>query len=175
MKDADGLKREPTYIVDAPGGAVFSHCYHNMEKHMSSAAAAIREARPLVDDRHRLAFDAEANLVLWLYHTAHTHANFYDSCEFRDSLLLLLQKPELTDDEIASAKAKLVRWREVLMDEKKNTETALSLVANDMRLDPYYGGDHMFSHGADMIRAKLELLDREISEFLPSLEAGLGK
>jgi hypothetical protein len=48
-------------------------------------------------------------------------------------------------------------------------------MVGDMRLDPYYGGDHMFSHGEAMMRAKLAILDQEISEFLPSLEANLAK
>jgi hypothetical protein len=44
-----------------------------------------------------------------------------------------------------------------------------------MRLDPYYGGDHMFSHGEQMIEAKATILQSEISEFLPSLVAKLAK
>ena len=45
---------------------------------------------------------------------------------------------------------------------------------SDVRLDFYYGSDHTFSHGADMIRAKLDLIDREISEFLPALAQRCG-
>ena len=45
----------------------------------------------------------------------------------------------------------------------------------DVRLDPYYGGDHTFPHGAETINAKLDILQREISEYLPSLETQLAR
>ena len=38
----------------------------------------------------------------------------------------------------------------------------------------YFGGDHSFSHTTDMIRAKLEILDRELTEFLPSVATRCG-
>ena len=63
----------------------------------------------------------------------------------------------------------LARWNEVLQDEKTNAEDALPLVEADMRLDCYYGIDHAFPHAADMIRAKLQLLTREINESLPAI------
>jgi hypothetical protein len=44
-----------------------------------------------------------------------------------------------------------------------------------MRLDPYYGGDHTFSHGEEMMKAKLKILQEELSTYLPSLEAKLAK
>jgi hypothetical protein len=67
------------------------------------------------------------------------------------------------------------RWKGVLEDEKRNTEEAIPLMKRDMRLDPYYGGDHMFSHGAEMMTAKLKILKTEISTYLPSLEAKIAK
>ena len=57
----------------------------------------------------------------------------------------------------------------MLLDEKANAAEALPVMEKDMRLDFYYGGDHTFSHGSEMIRAKLEILDKEIGEFLPLL------
>jgi hypothetical protein len=62
----------------------------------------------------------------------------------------------------------------VLLDEKANAVEALPVMEADMRLDFYYGGDHTFSHGAEMIRAKLHILEKEIDEFLPSLARRCG-
>jgi hypothetical protein len=64
----------------------------------------------------------------------------------------------------------IARWKRVLEDERLNTTDALPLIRRDMRLDPYYGGDHTFSHGEEMMGAKLQLLDEELSNYLPSLE-----
>jgi hypothetical protein len=44
----------------------------------------------------------------------------------------------------------------------------------DIRLDFYYGGDHTFSHGADTIRAKIQILEKEINDFLPALARRCG-
>ena len=66
------------------------------------------------------------------------------------------------------------RWREVLEDERANCEAALPLAERDMRLDPYYGGDHTFSHSADMIKAKLEIMKTELNEFLPKVAKDCG-
>ena len=57
----------------------------------------------------------------------------------------------------------------VLLDEQANARAALPVMEADMRLDPYFGGDHTFSHGADMLRAKLTLIEQEIDVFLPAL------
>ena len=42
-------------------------------------------------------------------------------------------------------------------------------MAGDMRLDFYFGGDHSFSHGVDILDAKLKLVDSELNDFLPKL------
>jgi DNA gyrase/topoisomerase IV subunit B len=60
-----------------------------------------------------------------------------------------------------------------LEDERDNTREALPLIQQDMRLDPYYGGDHTFPHGEKMIEAKLAILKQEISDYLPSLRKKL--
>jgi hypothetical protein len=44
----------------------------------------------------------------------------------------------------------------------------------DPRLNFRYGGDHTFSDGARMIQAKLEILKREIAEFLPAVARRVG-
>jgi hypothetical protein len=146
-----------------------------MEKHLQQAATTIRETSAHVDDRHRLTFDAEAVPILWFYHTARTHANFYESCQLRDAVTALAGKSPRSPEETESARMLIARWKQVLEDERQNTSDALPLIRRDMRLDPYYGGDHTFSHGEEMIGAKLELLETELSNYLPSLEARLSR
>jgi hypothetical protein len=43
-----------------------------------------------------------------------------------------------------------------------------------MRLDYYYGGDHNFSHGVEVLDAKLKVLATELNEFLPATAARCG-
>jgi hypothetical protein len=50
-------------------------------------------------------------------------------------------------------------------------QRALPVMAGDMRLDFYFGGDHSFSHGVDVLGAKLKLIDNELNDFLPKLAA----
>jgi hypothetical protein len=79
-----------------------------------------------------------------------------------------------TPDEQSEAMRLLRRWQEILQDERENTEQARRVMARDMRLDYYYGGDHSFSHGVDVLDAKLKLLSFELSDFLPSVAARCG-
>ncbi|MCI0332747.1 MAG: hypothetical protein L0228_05950 [Planctomycetes bacterium] len=175
-KDAVGLTKEPTFFTDPRGDvAVFGDYYRKMHEHLQRAAATIREADRNVDERHRLTFDAEASSILWFYHTARTHANFYQSCAIRESVTALLHKPSLTEEERANGLRQLARWKKVLEDEKRNAEESRPLLERDMRLDPYYGSDHTFSHGLEMIDAKLLLLEDEIRNYLPSLKAKLSR
>jgi hypothetical protein len=170
--DSEGLKKQPTFDLDRRGdAAAFGASYQKMAEHMASAAAAIDAAEPLVEPRCRLAFDDEASAVRWLYHTARSHANFYRSCKLRDALTALAAKPNLNDQEKSASAGQLAQWREVLEDERENTRAALPVLKGDMRLDPYYGGDHSFSHGEAMIAAKLKLLDQELNDYLPGLAA----
>ena len=46
-------------------------------------------------------------------------------------------------------------------------------MAADMRLDFYFGGDHSFSHGVDVLKAKLKIIDTELNDFLPKLATQL--
>ncbi|HEY3395627.1 MAG TPA: hypothetical protein VGK58_23195 [Lacipirellulaceae bacterium] len=172
IMDSEGLKKEPTFLIAPRGDAkILGESYREMERHLQQAATKIREASPNVDDRHHLTFDAEAVPVLWFYHTARTHANFYESCQLRDAVAALTAKPAHWPEEIENARALIARWKRVLEDERQNTTDALPLIRRDMRLDPYYGGDHTFSHGEEMMGAKFELLEEELSSYLPSLEA----
>jgi hypothetical protein len=174
IKDSEGLKKQPTFFTDARGDVkVFGESYRKMEEHLARAATEIRRASQLVDDRHRLTFDAEAVPILWFYHTARTHANFYESCQLRDSITAIAAKADHSPAEIREAQVLIAAWKAVLEDEKKNAEEALPIIRRDMRLDPYYGGDHTFSHGEAMIEAKLDLIHGEISNYLPSLEEAL--
>lgn len=171
-KDDEGLKKEPTFTISpASNTPAYGACYREMKEHLARAAANMRGAAPLVDDRHRLTFDAESGPILWFYHTARTHSNFYESCQLRDAVVALLKKKERSPEENAEGIRKVTLWNEILKDELANTTEALPLLLADMRLDPYYGGDHTFPHGEEMIKAKLVILQQEISEYLPSLAA----
>ncbi|MEX2309764.1 MAG: hypothetical protein WD738_19480 [Pirellulales bacterium] len=176
IKDSEGMMRQPTFLTDPRGDIkTFGESYRKMEEHLRRAATNIHEASSLVNDRRRLTFDAEAVPILWFYHTARTHANFYESCQIRNSITAMVAKSTRSPDELQNARMLMARWKEVLEDEKRNTEEALPLIQRDMRLDPYYGGDHTFSHGEAMIKAKLEILQDEISNYLTSLEAKLSR
>jgi hypothetical protein len=172
IKDSEGLKKEPTFVVTPPSYTpAYAEPYRKMKESLARAAAEVRAASPLVDDRHRLTFDAEAGPILWFYHTARTHSNFYESCRLRDALADLSKKTPLNTNEQAEATRLIARWLKILEDEKENTREALPLIQQDMRLDCYYGGDHSFPHGEKMIQAKLAILQQEIKEYLPSLSA----
>jgi hypothetical protein len=175
-KDSEGLKKQPTFIVDPSNNTpAFADLYAKMDQHLARAADYIRGARTKVDERHGLTFDAEASPILWFHHTARTHSNFYKSCACRETVAALLNKPIRTEKDKVDGAAQIAVWKLVLSDEERNTREALPLMRQDMRLDPYFGGDHTFSHGAAMMEAKLELIDHEIREYLPSLEAQILK
>ena len=177
ITDAEGLKLEPTFVVSPTGNVpVFGRFYRRMEDLLKRAVDEIAVAEPVVKPADRLDFEAEASPLRWFYHTARTEANFYESCQLRDRLLAFAKRPptEKTAAEIARMRPIYERWREVLLDEKANAAEALPVMEKDMRLDFYYGGDHTFSHGAAMIRAKLQILEKEIDEFLPSLARRCG-
>jgi len=142
---------------------------------LADADNAVRSASPLVDERHRLTFDAEAIPIEWFSLTARTQANFYESCQLRDAIAVIINKEDRTAEERAEALAKLTRWKTVLKDELANTMQAVPLMKADVRLDPYYGGDHTFPHGEETLNAKLQILQKEIDDYLPSLEAQLTK
>ena len=48
------------------------------------------------------------------------------------------------------------------------------VMAGDVRLDFYFGSDHTFSHGDEMLAAKIELLERDLEVVLPELARELG-
>ena len=170
IMDTEGLAFHPTFVTSPTGDVpVFGEYYRQMESFLAQAVESIETAEPLVPDRHRLTFNAEASPVRWFYHTARTEANFYESCQLRDSIQAIASQESRSPSDIADARKKLARWREVLLDEKANAAEALPVMEADMRLDFYYGGDHTFEHGADMIRAKLKIIDDEIDTVLPEM------
>ncbi len=174
MTDSEGVKLRPTFVTSPTGNVpVFGKMYREMADLLARAAREIESASPLVEDRHRLTFEAERLPILWFAATTRTEANFYESCRIRDRLLSLADQAARTESEVAEAKVLLARWEAVLADELANARGALPIAEADMRLDCYYGGDHTFSHMAEMVRVKMEMLEREMGEFLPSLRRQL--
>lgn len=170
--DAEGLALRPTFFTSPRGNVpVFGKMYREMENRLKLAADEVKAAEPRVPERCRLVFRAEASSILWFYATARAHANFYEACQLRDQFRSLAQS-----DPIAREKLEPVydRWLEVLKDERQNATEALPLAETDMRLDCYYGLDHCFSHMADMVQAKLKIIDGEINAYLPSLRQAAG-
>lgn len=162
MTDADGAKTSPTFYTAPTGNVpVFLRYYRKMEAELHAAVEALDQATSLVPARCRRTFDAEASSIRWFYHTARAQANFYESCQLRDRLAEPIDPAE--------ARPLLARWREVLLDEQANATAALPLMQADMRLDWYYGADHSFPHGEEMLKAKLKIIDQEINEYLPAL------
>lgn len=170
ITDAEGLKRRPIYDTSPTGAvAIFGRMYRKMEDKLSNAVACVNAAASQIPARQTNLFASETSPIRWFYHTARTEANFYESCQLRDRLLALAKQSSRTENERIEATRLLTRWREVLENEKQNTEQALPVMAGDMRLDFYYGSDHSFSHGVDVLKAKLKLIESEISEFLPEV------
>ncbi|MCX5659604.1 MAG: hypothetical protein NTW19_07760 [Planctomycetota bacterium] len=165
--DEEGMKLRPTFMTKPSGKEMFERAYRAMHEHLCRAAEAVDAAEPFVPAPARLLFDGEASAIRWFHHTARTHANFNESCRLRDQVLPLAKSAD--GAERAAAIPLLARWHEVLLDERENTRAALPIMEGDVRLDPYYGFDHSFSHGAEMIRAKLVILDHELDVFLPAL------
>lgn len=159
-------------LTDARGDIpVFGRYYRNMERELGEAVRELDAAAPYVPPRCRAVFDAEALPARWFYHTARTHANFYESCQLRDSLVSFANQDSQSEQEVADAQTKLDRWRAVLEDERENTKAAIAVVEGDSRLDVYNTRDGAALEPAmDLLQIKLELLDRELKEFLPSVE-----
>jgi len=174
ITDADGVKSRPTYMTKPHGEAVvFGDYYRRMERELKAAVDELNTAAPLVSVDHKLMFDAELSATRWFYATTRTTANFYESCVLRDKLLACA-RGESPDWPPAERAATMARWRAILEDERANTEAAIPWVEQDMRLDCYYGSDHTFSHAADMMRAKLEIMQTELNEFLPKIAEACG-
>lgn len=164
----EGLELRPTFIRSPrEEDGKFERSYRRMEALLAEAARSCEAAAEEAPERCRLQLDAECSSIRWFYRTARTHANFYESCRLRD-LLLAGIPPRAAESALA-----LEQWRRVLEDELRNTEAALPLMEADMRLDWYYGGDHTFPHGVEMLRAKRELLRCELDTFLPAVAARL--
>ena len=175
LSDAEGLKTRPTFLTSPRGDVpVFLNYYRQMEALLAQAVKETTEAEPLVPDRKRLMFDAEASPIRWFYHTARAQANFYEPCQLRDKLFAFASERATTGSMPAEAGQLLQRWRDVLLDEQANAREALPVAEKDMRLDWYYGGDHTFPHAVDMLRAKLTLIEHELDTFLPAFAAKNG-
>jgi hypothetical protein len=175
IDDAEGVKKRPTFVTKPTGNVpVFALFYQRMAHALGAASNAMDKARPKVDARHQLMFDAEDSAVQWFFRTARTEANFYESCQLRDRLRELAQKPQRMPEETAEAAQKYNQWRFILGDELSNAESALPVMEKDMRLNFRYGGDHTFEDGNEMLRAKIQLLKYEILNDLPAIASKLG-
>lgn len=167
------------FLTEARGNVeVFGRYYRNMEHTLLQAVNELNAAAPAVPRRCRAVFQAEDLPTRWFYHTARTHANFYESCMLRDFLLAFAKRDTKTGEEMAEAKTKYDRWRAVLEDERKNTQTAIVIVTRDSRLDVHNTRDGAaLAPATDLMRKKLALLNHELEVFLPCCaeKAGFGK
>jgi hypothetical protein len=167
-------------FVLAPTGNVplFARFYRKMADSLALAAREIDLADEVFQQTGRVAYDAEASNLRWLYHTFRSTANYYESCLLRDQLLALAHEQEQSPRPGTEAQALYTQWRNVLLDERENARAALSVMAADMRLDFYYGFAGYAApgkaHGADMIRKKLEILETEVTKFLPTVARRCG-
>lgn len=154
---------------------VFGRYYRNMERALGDAVRELDTATPDVPQRCRSVFEAEEWPTRWFYHTARTHANFYESCRLRSLLLAYAKRDSTAPEEKAEAQAQYNRWRAVLQDERQNTQAAITIVKRDSRLDVHNTRDGAaLDPATDLMRNKLELLDHELNVFLPSLAAKCG-
>lgn len=167
-------KPEGPVIPTARGDvAVWSGLHQQMETLLAEAVAEVRAAEPLVPERCRTTFGAEALPLRWLWHVARTQANFYESCALHGELLAL-PADALSGEERAAAQALYDRWLEVLLDERANAEAALPVMQANVRLD-FRDHSHMaLPAGADLIRAKLVALDHDTNVYLPALAEAYG-
>jgi hypothetical protein len=169
-----------TSFVLAPTGnvPVFAKFYRKMADSLELAAKEIDLADKVAPKANRLSYDAEVSNIRWFYHTFRSTANYYESCIIRDKLLALAKKQDRSPQEITEAKTLYAQWRKILLDEKENSIKAIPVVTADMRLDPYYGYDGGITpgkfHSKDMIAKKLEILETEINDFLPSVAKRCG-
>ncbi|TWU25917.1 hypothetical protein [Bythopirellula polymerisocia] len=155
---------------DVKGQELFLKYFRQMEQALVKAVDAIDRAENLVPEERQLNFEAEAMSVRWFYHAARTAANFHESCILRDKILHHISSNLEPNDQIQQDYKK---WRGILIDEKQNAVEALPLMKKDMRLDFYYGhngvGKAPHKHGTDMIKMKIELIDDEITGYLPDI------
>ena len=152
----------------------FGRYYRKMEEALKKAVDALDSAQPLVPDRCMPVFRAEVLPTRWFYHTARSHANFYASAHHRDFLRAFAELPTHSPEELAEAQLRYEQWRAVLADEKANTIAAIPVVEQDPRLDFRNGAGKSLAPALELMRAKLEMLDHELNEYLPALAQRCG-
>jgi hypothetical protein len=144
--------------------------YRRMEQCLSNAVQCFDAAAPQVPQRCTMTFQAEDLPARWFYHVVRTHANFYESCLVRDYFQGLEPRGALGGADKVEARMKYDRWVAVLKDEQANTRAAMPVVMKDPRLDVRYGfGGGALDPANDMMHAKLELLNQELTEYLPKV------
>ena len=152
----------------------FGRFYRNMESALLKAITALDAAQPLVPPRCVPVFQAEALPARWFYHTARTHANFYESAHLRELLTKFAAMTIRTPDDLHLAESRYERWRAVLADERENTLAALPVVDADPRLDFRNGAGRSLPPAAELMRAKLAMLDHDLDKFLPVFALACG-
>lgn len=164
------------FLREARGDVeVFGRYYRAMEKALKEAVEEIDKAAPTVAPRCEPVFRAEELPTRWFYHTARTHANFYESCRLRDELTADSPQSLTASPASVDVEQKLLRWRDVLRDERENTRAALDVVAQDPRLDFHNtSSGAALAPAADLMHAKLEMLDHELNVYLPEIAARRG-
>jgi len=155
---------------------VFGRHYRRMEAELRAAVCELDAAVPDVPARCKDVFLAEDGPARWFYHTARTHANFYESCRIRDFLAPLARAGgTLSPEDAEAARATYQRWREVLDDERQNTLAAIPVVERDSRLDLHHSDNgRALGHAVALMRAKLDLLTHEREVFLPGVARQCG-
>lgn len=163
-------------LTEARGDVeVFGRYYRNMEHALYAAVRELEAAAPDVPSRCLTVFRAEVLPTQWFYHTARTHANFYESCRLRDFLYAFAKLESRESDAVLDAQTKYDRWRAVLQDERENTILAIPIVKQDSRLDVHNNRQGAaLAPATELLSKKLELLDQELNVFLPSLAAKCG-
>ena len=164
------------FLTEARGDAeILGRCYRNMEHALSNAVKELDMAAAHVPRRCRPVFEAEVFPTRWFYHTARTHANFYESCRLRKSLLKYAAGDTRSPEETAKARSDYDRWCDVLENERENTKAAILVVGKDSRLDVHNTRDGAaLAPAKELMREKLGLLKHELEVFLPHVAGRAG-
>jgi hypothetical protein len=169
-----------TGVLDSQvnSGLLFAEYYRKMEQAAYKAVQCIGNIQGSVASEYKLTYESQRVAIRWLYHTARTSANLYESFSLRDKLLAALNSRTAGAVEIDQLRLDYQKWMNIMIDEKQNAQEALPLMQADIRLDFYYGyyGDKPWPHrhGVEMIADKLEILEYEINEYLPSVARDMG-
>lgn len=151
--------------IDCPGdkGIPILEIYYRVaEAYLVRAVNAVSEARKLIPPEHSMLFEAETSPIQWFYHTLRTCGNLFELNRVLNEL------KEMHDKGGEKVKRHFSRLREILLDEKQNTLLSLPIAQKDARLE-IQRGDFSFYSLVNMMNAKLDLLEKQITERLPEI------